>query len=88
MITDLGTVFHVGLPVQKQADNLCSALEASQGQCCVTIGLNLCIDIRPHVQQQLHCRHMAIHGRQHERRNAQLTASPERETREEIKIKS
>lgn len=76
--TDLGAMFYVGLPVQQQADNLCSSLEAGQGQCCVAIGLYLSIDVWSHVKQQLHRRHMAVHGRQHKRRNAQFTASPKR----------
>lgn len=77
-MTDLGAMFHISFAVQKQTDHLCSTLEAGQRQCSVAIGFDLCVDVRAHVQQQLHCRYMAIHGCQHQRRDAQLAPCPER----------
>lgn len=76
-LTYLCPVLDIGLPVQEQTDHLCPALEAGQGQGCVAVGLDLGVNVRAHIKQQLHGRDVAIHGSQHQRRNAQLAASPE-----------
>lgn len=79
--TYLCPVLNIGLPVQEQTDHLCSALEAGQGEGCIAIGLDLSVNIRTHIKQQLHGRYMAIHSSQHQRRNTQFTPSPkEKET--------
>lgn len=74
--TYLCPVLDIGLPVQQQADHLCPALEAGQGQGCVAVGLDLGVNVRAHIKQQLHGRDVAIHSSQHQRRNPQLAASP------------
>lgn len=78
MVTDLGAMLHISLAVQQQTDDLSSTLEAGQRQRGVAIGFDLSVDVRAHVQQQLHCRYMAVHGCQHQRRDAQLAARPKR----------
>lgn len=78
VVTDLGSMFHISFAVQEQTDHLGTTLEAGQRQRGVAIGFDLSIDVGAHVQQQLHCRYMAIHGCQHQRRDAQLAARPER----------
>lgn len=69
-------MLYVGLAIEQQADDLSSALKAGEGQSCVSVGLDLSVDVGAHIQQQLHRWHVTIHSRQHERRNPQLTASP------------
>lgn len=79
-------MLYIGLAIQQQTDNLSPSLETGQSQSCVAVGLNLGVDVRAHIQQQLHCWYMAIHGCQHQRRDSQLTASPERRVEKNIKF--
>ncbi len=72
----LGPMFHIGLAIQQQRYDLMSALKTGQSQGRISIGLNLGIDVRTHVQQQLDRGRVTIHGRQHQRRNAQLGTRP------------
>ena len=72
----LGAVLHVGPAVEQQADHLGTPLEARQRQCRVAIGLDLRVDVRAHVQQQHDGGDVAVHGRQHEGGDPQLTARP------------
>lgn len=69
-------MLNVGLAINKQTDDLVAALEAGQGQGRVAVRLNLGIDVTALVQEKLHGCRVPIHGREHQRWDAQLTASP------------
>lgn len=75
-VTNLGSMLDVGLPVDEQVDDLVPSLEASQRQRSVPVRLDLGIDVAAHVQQKLDGRRVPIHGRQHERRNAEFAPRP------------
>ena len=72
----LSPMFHIGLAIQQQRHDLMSALKTGQSQGRIPIGLNLGIDVRTHVQQQLDRGRVTIHSRQHQGRNAQLGPRP------------
>jgi hypothetical protein len=47
-------VFNVGLTVKQQTDDFVSALEAGESQSCVSVGLDLGVDVTSHVEKQFH----------------------------------
>lgn len=49
-------------------------MEAGEGESRVAVGLDLGVDVGAAVQQQLDGRRVAVHRRQHQRRDAQLRA--------------
>ena len=68
------SMLQVGLPICKYSDDLVSALEASESECRVPVRLDLSVDVAAQIQQQAHASGVAVHRRQHQRRDTQLAA--------------
>jgi hypothetical protein len=47
-------VFYIGLSVKQQTDDFVSALETGESQCCVSVCLDLGVDVTSHVEKQFH----------------------------------
>jgi len=52
--TSLSPMFYICFPIKEETDHFMPSLETSERKSSVAICFDLCIDITPHIQQQLH----------------------------------
>lgn len=69
-------MLNIRLSIEQQTDHLVPPLEAGQGQCSVSVRLDLRVYVAAHVKQKLDCGCVAVHCSEHQRRDAQFAAGP------------
>ena len=60
-------MFNVRLSIDEQRNDLGASLKAGERQRRISIGFNLRIDVRAHIQEEFHRSHMSVHRREHQR---------------------